>query len=183
MPEVSWSELHSESDLFTWFSLTESRRRAVGDITWITVAPEALPDSVLVSFGVDAAEHVLGFQLAIDRLWLDGDPTAMANAGDLAKSVVQCFARVDPVLGEVANALQAGSFRASPSPVITRDAVPEPTDRADIAAVVDVLAAASSAQARVEGARVLSAANVRSGDRVWFQLGWGATPEVFSAAR
>jgi|EndMetStandDraft_3_1072993.scaffolds.fasta_scaffold09242_2 hypothetical protein len=177
MTEVSWSELQSESDLFRWFHLVESGRARVDNLTWVTVAPEAVADSVRLRFGLDDEERVPAFQVAIDRAWLDGEATAMANAGDLVKSVVECFAHADPLLRMVANDLQAGSFGASRSPVITRGAPPEPEGGSDIAALVDVLTSAGSPLAQINGQRVLSAANIRVAERVWFVLGWGAAPE------
>jgi hypothetical protein len=178
MTVVSWSELHSETDLFTWFHLVETGSGRVDEtMTWVTAGPEALIELVKLRFGLDSNQGVVSFQLAIDRAWLDGEETAMANAGDLAKSVVQCFSRVDPVLSQVANDLGAGSFGASRSPVITRGAPPRPEGGSDIAALVDVLTSAGSPLAQIYGQRVLSATNVLSAERFWFLLSWGATPE------
>jgi hypothetical protein len=176
---MSWSGLHSESDLFSWFHLVElGRVRLDESLTWVAVAPEALTELVQLRFGMDSNQDVLAFQLAIDRAWLDGEATAMANAGDLVKSVVECFARADPMLSMVVNDLQAGSVGASRSPIITRGAPPEPEGGSDIAALVDVLTATDAPPAEVRTQRVLSAANIRAAERVWFVLGWGTAPGI-----
>jgi hypothetical protein len=174
---VSWSELHTGSDLFSWFHLTETGRRVGDDLTWISVAPEALGQVVRLRFGIDRADIVVSFQLAIDREWLDGTPTAMPNAGDLAKSVVEASVRGNPTLALVAQGLMAGAFRASRSPVIIRGTPEEPTGHPDIGPLVDVLTVADAPPAMLRAGWVLSAQNVSSADRLWFVLSWGAPTE------
>ncbi len=177
MAEVSWDELQTGSDLFSWFALVETDRHTDGDRTWVAVSPRVMAESVRLRFALDRSENVLAFQLAIDRQWLDGEATAMANAGDLAKSVVERFARVDPVMAQVAHDLSIGSFHASPSPVVIRGSQEAPTGRPDIAALVDVLTSTSAPPATMSAVRTLSAENVSSGNRLWFVLSWGAVPE------
>ena len=63
MAEVSWSELHTETDLFSWFGLVETGCRRDGDRTWIAVAPQALADAVRLRFALNGDEQVLAFQL------------------------------------------------------------------------------------------------------------------------
>jgi len=177
--ELSWAALQNSSDLFSWFGLNPTPlRKDDAELRWVNVQPASFREFVDLRFGVDARENVVAFQIAFDRAWLDGPGTAMATAADLAQSVLASVAVVDPDLVDVANDLMLGGLGASKAPVITAGPQREPVGGPEIAALVDTFTTQDAPSASVQGQHQLSAQNIRSNQRVWFILSWGAPGEA-----
>jgi YVTN family beta-propeller protein len=177
--ELSWAALRTSSDLFSWFGLQSAPlHKYDAELRWVSAQPARFREFVDLRFGLDTRENVAAFQIAFDRAWLDGPETALVTAADLARSVLASVAPVDPELGDVANDLMLGAAAASEAPVLTAGPPRSAVGGPEIAALVDTFTNQDAPLAIVEGRRQLSAQNIRSNQRTWFVLSWGAPGEV-----
>jgi hypothetical protein len=170
---VSWKTVQA-SDLFSFFNISETGSQSAGaGLTAVSVAPGGNQEFIDLAFDIDARAEVVGFRLGLDRHWLDDTRTGMTSGADLAASVARTLASADPVLAEVAEALMAGGFAASRSPVILRTgSEPRAAEQPDIAALVATFTIASAPPATVHGRRTIVAANRQRGPQLWFTAAW-----------
>jgi WD40 repeat protein/serine/threonine protein kinase len=169
---VAWSEI-VDSDLFSWFNMSESERSHRDGVTTIKVEPGGFQEFIGLWFDVDARDEVVGFRLSFDRYWLDNTPTGMASAADLAASVVRAVASTDPVLADVASALMARGLAASQSQVIVGPQwEEEPLADRQITAFVRTFTHAAAPAAAVGSSRILRTRNVPGAQGMSFRADW-----------
>jgi hypothetical protein len=172
--EVSWKSVQT-SDLFSWFSMSETGRRPAGEgITTVSVAPGASRESIELSFDIDSRSEVVAFRIALDRNWLDDERTGLASGADLTSSVIGTLAPADPILDDVAQAVMAGGLTggsANSAPVVVAGSQHVPTNP-EIGALVAAFITASAPPATVHGRRTLHADNQRRGRDTWFTISW-----------
>jgi hypothetical protein len=169
---VSWAQVQ-DSDLFSWFNMSESEPTTSDGLTTVKVEPGAFQDFIGVWFTIDSGGEVVGFRLVFDRAWLDDTPTGMSSGADLAASIFRTVAAADPILAEVAEALMAGGIAASRPPVLVGPGwPPAPVEDAEVASLVKVFIDMSAPPTAVNGHRLLRAANVQDGPSTWFNADW-----------
>jgi hypothetical protein len=174
--EPTWLEL-LESDFFSWFNLSESGRSTVeGGLARVQLTPGGSQQFIDLSFLIDSEETVVGASLALDRSWLDRDRVALANGGDLTKSLLSWLGATDRALSEVARQLEATVTDAArvivrgPREAVT---VTDPQIRPLLDAFLGPWPASGSEEVIFPGQRLLRATNIERPDCYWFQLDWG----------
>jgi hypothetical protein len=173
--EVSWNSVQS-SDLFSWFSMSETGRQPAGPgITTVSVAPGANRASIELSFDVDSHSDVVAFSIALDRNWLDHDRTGLSSAADLTASVIRSLAPADPILDDVGQAMMTAGLtggNAESAPVIMGAGAQHVPTNPEIGALAAAFITASAPPATVRGHRTLHADNQRRGRDTWFTVRW-----------
>lgn len=169
-----WSELLG-SDLYSWFNLSEAgRSQAEPGLVRVQLHPGGFQQFIDLSFLLDSQKAVVGASLALERRWLDADRVALANGGDLAKSLLQWLGTADRALPEVARQLEeaviaaAGTITKGPRDPVIADAQVTP--------LVDGFLGtrpSSGDEGLFLGQRPLRVTNVERANGYWFQLDWG----------
>jgi hypothetical protein len=169
--QVTLADLES-SDLYDWFNLAETGRSAAGpDAICVRLAPGMSGEHIEMAVTIDGSGAVVGASLGLDRAWLDGSTIALADGGDLAKSLLAQLAPADPILGDLSRQLEAEVARRAGT--MTASSYDPPTlDRVLLTFLILFLTPADG-HTSIEGIRELRAANVARPGGLWFHLAWG----------
>jgi hypothetical protein len=170
----TWPELLS-SDFYNWFNLSElGRARDRSGWDRVELKPGGFQQFIEILFLVDQ-DAVVGASLGLDRSWLDGDRVALANGGDLAKSLLAWLGTADGALPEVSRQLEAAVMAAAGTLVRGPREHVEPDPQ--VAPLVETSLGRPPGPAAGEavflGQRLLRASDAVRANGYWLQLDWG----------
>ena len=129
---MSYEELR-KTDLFSFFSFTESWRKPMADgMQEIHLKPGGFPEFIDVKMKIDRSQRVHEGVLFLDRDWIGGPMTISPFGKDLAKSFIDAItpssdrSKADNIVNTIWNIEGASDIAIAIQPHDPKDLVPEP---------------------------------------------------------